>query len=185
MVVHLVHLALQDLLVVLLVCRVSDPLLLVPTISSVSGAFSVQDLKPITEFPRLELYEDVIEEPLDLWLGETLLGGAGDLGHLGLEHLRTGASVTGLHSGVVYRGRHPGGPQEAHVKVLEVVFVRGALQLFHAAAPGALVIDQRIFANIAGDGADVETVLLLPDHLEVGLGAPALNSTALFTLHAG
>ena len=56
--------------------------------------------------------------------------------------------------------------------------------LFQAAAPSSLVIDLRIFANVAGDGADVETVLLLLDDLEVRLGAPSLNSTTLLTLDA-
>ena len=100
LVIHLVHLALQDLLVVLLVCCVPDPLLLVPTISVISGALSLQDFKPITELPILELDEVVIEEPLDLWLGQTLFGSAGDLRHVRLEHLGTGtgASEPGLHS---------------------------------------------------------------------------------------
>ena len=68
LVVHLFHLTLQDLLVVLLVCRVSDPLLLVPAMSVISWPLSVQDFKPIAELLRLEFYEVVIEEPQDLWL---------------------------------------------------------------------------------------------------------------------
>ena len=68
LVVHLFHLTLQDLLVVLLVCRVFDPLLLVPAISLISWSLSVQDFEPISELPGLEFYEVVIEKPKDLWL---------------------------------------------------------------------------------------------------------------------
>ena len=68
LIVHLFHLTLQDLLVVLLVCRVFDPLLLVPAISLISWSLSVQDFEPISELPGLEFYEVVIEKPKDLWL---------------------------------------------------------------------------------------------------------------------
>ena len=74
LVVHLLHLALEDLVVVPAVCDVADLLDLVPAILlSLAGALTLYKSESVVEHVGVEVNDVVVQQPLDLGLRQSVL----------------------------------------------------------------------------------------------------------------